>query len=503
MMYRLFFEEIATKMYPSTLLHSYGVNGKISGSIGAIGEMGSGVVAVLHAPLGCGFHYRYSARRRHQPFHALFTTDLTEREIIFGGEEKLRQTVQMVWEQYAPRLIVIIPSPVTDILNEDIRAVAEELRREGIPVAGIQSELFSHRDKKYARDRLKELSRLKITGDNKLEIELKGCGFTEAIYALVEQVMEPQERIPRSINIETVGWGSEGMITLREIEAFLQRAGVTVNCWIPSSDVEKLKKAPAAELNLVKRIRWARRMREKFGTEYLHINNVGRYTGLDGIARFYSDIGEKLRMESEMGLLVRTAVEEALEQTANDRERIKKYRCALICRGMQSAPFTLKTYTQNFNASVKYICIRLTEEMRMQPGMTQEVERNLLRRIQDAIELYSPRTEVIMNPDRQEMKALFSQVDAVVGTDDFSLEGLNAPLISASAVSSSLSFESYIRSVHRFLSRLEHGVQRPELLLNRMPFETEHYPRLENSSSAAAREMWERMWLKRDKEAER
>ena len=98
--YRLFFEEAATKMYPSVLLHGYGVNGKISGSVGAVGEMSGGVVGLLHAPLGCGFHYRFSARRRHQPFFALFCTDLTEKEI--GGEYEL-ETGNVIIETFLRR----------------------------------------------------------------------------------------------------------------------------------------------------------------------------------------------------------------------------------------------------------------------------------------------------------------------------------------------------------------------------------------------------------------
>ena len=34
-----FFEDLMTAMYPSGLLHTFGVNGKISGSVGAVGEM--------------------------------------------------------------------------------------------------------------------------------------------------------------------------------------------------------------------------------------------------------------------------------------------------------------------------------------------------------------------------------------------------------------------------------------------------------------------------------
>lgn len=145
---------------------------------------------IIHGPRGCGFHYRHSARRRHQPLYRVLTTNLEERDIIGGGEEKLRRTVEEAWRQYHPKLIMVIPSPISDILNDDILTIVQEMRGQGIPVVGIQSELFSHRDKNYTRNRLKKIAEQKITGENRLEMEIKGCGFVEALYALVGQVME-------------------------------------------------------------------------------------------------------------------------------------------------------------------------------------------------------------------------------------------------------------------------------------------------------------------------
>ena len=131
-MAQTFFEDLETAMYPSALLHTFGVNGKVSGSVGAIGEMSQDVAAVIHGASGCGFHYRYSARRRHQPFYRLFCSDLTEPEIIYGGTEKLYKTVKEVWERYHPSMIMLIPTPVSDVLSEDIRSVSERLKKEGI-----------------------------------------------------------------------------------------------------------------------------------------------------------------------------------------------------------------------------------------------------------------------------------------------------------------------------------------------------------------------------------
>ena len=495
--YQIFFDELNTKLYPSTLLHAYGVNGKISGSVGAIGQMSGGVLAVLHGPMGCAYHYRYSARRRHQPFYALLSSDLTEQEIIFGGTDKLRRTVLEAWERYRPQWIFIIPTPVSDILNEDIQSVARELRRSGVRVAAIQSELFSHRDKNYTRNRLQEIARQKITGDNRLEMELKGCGFTEAIYALVEQVMEPQTPIPNSVNIETVGWGSEGRLVLREMAAFLAICGITVNCWIPSGDLEALTAAPAARLNLVKRVRWARRMKEKFGTDYLHLGGSGRYVGLEGIATLYRDIGEKLGLAAEMEPHIVQAVQEARDRTAAARAVLSQSSCVLVCRGLQDAPFTLKLYAKEFGVRIAAVCLVLTPEMRRNLGITPEMEARLMGRIREAVALYAPGVPVAVNPSREQLRTWFSNADAVVGSNDFTLEGMGAPLLPAWCEMTSLSFESYVRNLQRLAGRMEHRRERDSLILNRMPFTAEHFPRLEERDSLAAREMWERMWLRR------
>lgn len=313
----------------------------------------------------------------HQPFYSVLTSNLEERDIICGGEEKLRQAIRDAWSRYRPGLIMVIPSPISDILNEDVRSVCAELRREGISVVGVQSELFSHRDKNYTRNRLKELAHQTITGDNRLEMELKGCGFTEALYALVEQVMEPSAQIPHSINIETVGWGSEGKAALRELEVFLNGCGIQVNTWIPSAPLSSLVHAPAAELNLVKRVRWARRMREKFGTAYLHIGGAGRYAGLDGICTFYRDIGQALRMEA--------AVEPSSWRRGPGPWRRRRRppppgagRAVLVSRSIQQAPFELKSYVRDYGLSVSHLCVILTPESRKNLNVTPALEDSLL-----------------------------------------------------------------------------------------------------------------------------
>ena len=133
--------------------------------------------------------------------------------------------------------------------------------------------------------------------------------------------------------------------------------------------------------------------------------------------------------------------------------------------------------------------------------ITPEVEQQLLCRIQEAVDLYAPQAEILLNAPREKLAQVFSRADAILGTNDCTLEGLGAPLIPAWCEMTSLTFPSYTRNVRRLERRLHGAVERDELLLRRMPICSERFPRLDNTSSIAAREMWDRMWLHR-KEAQ-
>ncbi|MBP0986575.1 MAG: oxidoreductase [Oscillospiraceae bacterium] len=499
-MYQIFFDELNTKMYPSTLLHRFGVNGKISGSIGASGEIASNVYVMIHGGVGCAYHYRNSARRRHQPFFNILSSDLTQSEIVYGGLDKLEKEARKAWERYRPDLLILVPTPVSDVLNEDLIDIAQRMRDEGMRVVAVKSELFSHRDKNYAKIRAKELAAMPFGSGDDLEIELRGCGFSELLYALVDQLMEPCEAVPYSVNIETVGWGSEGKAVLREIEAFLGECGVKVNTWLPSASVESLTKAPAASLNIVKRIHWARLMRDRFGTPYLHINDSGRYEGLSGICEFYRDIGKKLGRED----IFEEAIGRRLSRTSRRCEsilaKLSGYTATLICRGFQTAPYRIMHYAEDCRLNIKSIVIIVNDDMRRDVDMTEQMEQQFMDKIYSACEKYAPGASVSVNPSSSEMDAIFSGCDAVVGSNDFRYEGHGAGLIPDSTDMTGLSFESYERNLARLAERLERSSPKDELIINRFDYSPDEFTMLGNVSHTASKEMWKLMWL--EKEAE-
>ena len=116
--------------------------------------------------------------------------------------------------------------------------------------------------------------------------------------ALVEQVMEPQRVQPRSVNIETFAWGYNGEDKLQGMSEMLQKMGITVNAYLPAADLQTIKKAPRAALNIVRRKKWALAMEQRFGTPFLHVADMQEWHGIEGISDLYRQIGKMLGCEN-------------------------------------------------------------------------------------------------------------------------------------------------------------------------------------------------------------
>ena len=492
-----YYEELSISMYPTALLHRFGVNGKVSGSIYAAGEI-KGVIPVIHGPLGCGYHYRYSARRRHYPFFDVIASCLQEEDIIFGGEEKLYNTIIRTAQIYRPELIVVIPSPISDILQDDIASVVKRAREaKNINVIAVKSELFSHRDKNYARRRLIEISKQKINQGKNLDFDIKGCGFTETLYALVNDVMTPQPVIPLSVNIETIGWGIAGKTVLKEVESTLKKAGVIVNTYFPGTSYQAITKMPRGALNIVRRLRWAKRMKEKYGTPFLQIGSTGLYSGLNGICNFYHDVGKMLGIGEKMAAFAEEEKRRVLEQVRTVKDKLKHFRILLITRSISAMPDLIKKYTVDYGLQVSYGVVLLPESDRQNFDITGTIFDNLMKRIEDAKEKYSKEMIVQINASMEMLQSMAEECDAIFGTGDHFFEKLGIPVIHIRHEEMSLSFESYVRSVNRIYQKMKDRQQHPHMLLNKMDFSPEHFPLLPEKNIAAAREMWLRMWLNR------
>ena len=127
--------------------HAQGVNGKISGNLEAFAQITDAVI-LLHGPKGCAYHYRYYARRRWLPAYGIESDNLTETDLIAGGEQKLFDTALRLIEERRPGCLVLIPTVSSDVMQCDLTGVAHAVsERTGCPAVAVQSEVFSHIDK--------------------------------------------------------------------------------------------------------------------------------------------------------------------------------------------------------------------------------------------------------------------------------------------------------------------------------------------------------------------
>ena len=109
-------------------------------------------ILIHHSPIGCTGRspiydqtFRRGLRKKGlDPFSVrIISTNLLEKDMVFGASEKLRRTAREAFERYQPKAIFINMSCTTAIIGEDLTSIAEELEDElGVPVVPLHCEGF-------------------------------------------------------------------------------------------------------------------------------------------------------------------------------------------------------------------------------------------------------------------------------------------------------------------------------------------------------------------------
>lgn len=111
-----------------------------------------GAVLIQHSPIGCAASqvtynskFRNALAMRHllvENMHAI-STNLNENDMVFGGIEKLEQTIKDAFNRYHPEAIFIGTSCSTAIIGDDVDSVAEKYTKKlKIPVIPLHCEGF-------------------------------------------------------------------------------------------------------------------------------------------------------------------------------------------------------------------------------------------------------------------------------------------------------------------------------------------------------------------------
>ncbi|MEI7502836.1 MAG: nitrogenase component I subunit alpha, partial [Paludibacter sp.] len=93
------------------------------------------IINITHGPIGCGYYSwltRRNQTRAENPedenfIPYAFSTDIQDSNIVFGGEEKLKQAIREAYELFHPKGIAIFSTCPVGLIGDDVHRVARQM----------------------------------------------------------------------------------------------------------------------------------------------------------------------------------------------------------------------------------------------------------------------------------------------------------------------------------------------------------------------------------------
>lgn len=275
------------------------------------------VAHLVHGPIACAgnsWGSRGSLSSGPMIYKMGFTTDLSENDIIFGGEKKLYKAIHDIKERYNPAAIFVYLTCVTALIGDDLDAVCKAATTKfEIPVIPVTSPGF--------------------VGSKNLGNRIGG----EALLEYVVGTGKPDYTTPYDINLigeyNIAGemWG---------VLPILEKVGIRVLSKITGdARYKEITYAHHAKLNVMicskALINMAHKMQERYGIPYIEASIYGvedMNNLLRAIANYFDDLDLKARVEQ----VITTETDRLSEALAPYRQRLQGKRVVLYTGGVKS-----------------------------------------------------------------------------------------------------------------------------------------------------------------------
>ena len=226
----------------------------LGGALDLVGSIHR-AVPIIHAGPGCGMAlytgnlghgYQYVG---HAFGYAAPSTNTLEKQVVFGGEDRLREQIRTTIEIMDADLYFVVSGCTTGLIGDDIKSVVSEFKGSEKPVIFAETSGFK--------------------GDTYQ-------GYDIAYKSLIDQVTLPSKKKSKGV-VNLLGivplhdafWQGN----VNEIVRLLERIGVKVNLTGNGDTVQKIQNAAKAELNIVLSgnagIAAAEHFEKKFDVPYL------------------------------------------------------------------------------------------------------------------------------------------------------------------------------------------------------------------------------------------
>ena len=220
---------------------------------------------------------------------SLPSTNMLEKEVVFGGTEKLRTTVQGAIDIIDADAYFVLTGCTAGIIGDDIVSVTEEFQDKGYSVYPIETPGF--------------------VGDSNL-------GYETVWTTMINQVIE--EDVPKDDKLVNIFgiipyhdpfWSG----ALEEIDRILSALGLKVNTFFTKHQgIETIRKCSGAALNIIINP-WlfkgpAKKMEQKFGIPSIRV--PGLFVGATDTTKFVRQVAEAMHLDLEIVDKVIAAEEE-------------------------------------------------------------------------------------------------------------------------------------------------------------------------------------------------
>ena len=272
---------------------------------------------LVHGPLACSGNSwggRGSLSSGPELYKLGLTTDLTENDIIFGGEKRLYQSIVEIKERFGPAAIFVYATCVTALIGDDLDAVCKKATLElKTPVIPVNSPGF--------------------TGTKNLGNRIAG----EFLLEYVVGTAEPPSTTPYDINL--IGeYNIAG--ELWNILPLFEKVGIRVlSKMTGDARYQEICYAHRAKLNVMicskALLNVARKMEERYGIPYIEES----FYGIEDVNNCLRHIAEKIgddALKQRVENLIAEETAKLDEQLAPYRAKLKGKRVVLYTGGVKS-----------------------------------------------------------------------------------------------------------------------------------------------------------------------
>ncbi|MCU0631616.1 MAG: nitrogenase component 1 [Methanolinea sp.] len=246
-------------------------------------------ITLIHGPSGCAhhnfslLHALHAAQGRMVP-PLLISTDMTEKEVIFGGERLLEETIRSVVKR-RPDLVCVLSTCVTATIGDDVDAVCHGSYQ--TPVVHIPTGGFI------------------------------GGGFLDGHIQALVSLSLPAKESEKTPSVNLIGEKTleyEVNEHYQEIKRLLSLVGVPVNVrFVSGTTFHDLAHLGRASLNILRdpsMVPVGEHLKREFGTPFIESFPLG----MEGTLRFLERVGSHFSIDVTGAVTGEEAIQKAMVQ---------------------------------------------------------------------------------------------------------------------------------------------------------------------------------------------